>query len=208
MSLSGLDSDRILAYMDDIVEFSKTFEDHIVNIEQLFARLRESGISLKLSKCIFASDKVDFLGFELSRTGIKPQIRLTEAIESYKRPATKKELRGFLGLAGFYRAFIPNFADISAPLNSLTNDNVPFIWTDECEEAFMRLKMKLTSEPVLKFPDLNQPFVVEVDASNHAVGGILSQKGSDEQLHPVAYFSTALRKAQKIGLQPIKKPSL
>ena len=69
--------------------------------------------------------------------------------------------------------------------------------TDVCEEAFMRLKMKLRSEPVLKFPDLNQPFVVEVDASNHAVGGILSQKGSDDQLHPVAYFSTALRKAQK-----------
>ena len=115
MSLSGLNSDRILAYMDDIEVFSKTFEDHIVSIEQLFARLRESDISLKLSKCIFASDKVDFLGFELSRTGIKPQNRLTEAIESYKRPATKKELRGFLGLAGFYRAFIPNFADISAP---------------------------------------------------------------------------------------------
>lgn len=197
MSLSGLDSDRILAYMDDIVVFSKTFEDHVVSIEQLFARLRESGISLKLSKCIFASDKVDFLGFELSRTGIKPQTRLTESIESYKRPTTKKELRGFLGLAGFYRAFIPNFADISAPLNGLTNDNVPFIWTDMCEEAFVQLKMKLTSEPILKFPDLNQPFVVEVDASNYAVGGILSQKGSDEQLHPVAYFSTALQKAQK-----------
>ena len=84
MSLSGLDYDRILAHMDDIVVFSKTFEDHIVNIEQLFARLRESGISLKLSKCIFASEKVDFLGFELSRTGIKPQTRLTEAIDSYK----------------------------------------------------------------------------------------------------------------------------
>eukprot|EP00112_Aurelia_sp_Birch-Aquarium-sp1_P010237 Seg2195.9 transcript_id=Seg2195.9/GoldUCD/mRNA.D3Y31 product="Retrovirus-related Pol polyprotein from transposon 17.6" pseudo=true protein_id=Seg2195.9/GoldUCD/D3Y31 len=158
MSLSGLDSDRILAYMDDIVVFSKTFEDHV---------------------CIFASDKVDFLGFELSRTGIKPQTRLTESTKSYKRPTTKKELRGFLGLAGFHRAFIPNFADISAPLNGLTNDKVPFIWTDMCEEAFVQLKMKLTSEPILKFPDLNQPFVVEVDASNYAVGGILSQKGSN-----------------------------
>ena len=85
MSLSCLDSDRILAYMDDIVVFSKTFEDHIVSIEQLFARLRESGISLKISKCIFGGVKANFLGFELSHTGIKPQTHLTEVIESYKR---------------------------------------------------------------------------------------------------------------------------
>ena len=104
---------------------------------------------------------------------------------------------GFLGLAGFYRAFISNFAGISAPLNALTSDNVPFLWTSECEDAFLQLKAKLISEPILKFPDLNQPFFVEVDASNHAVGGILSQKGVSEQLHPVAYFSTALRKDQK-----------
>ena len=135
---------------------------------------------------------MDFLGLELSSHGIKPQPRLTEAIELYKRPSTRKELRGFLGLAGFYRAFISNFAGISAPLNALTSDNGLFLWTSECKDAFLQLKAKLISEPILKFPDLNQPFFVEVDASNHAVGGILSQKGVSEQLHPLAYFSTAL----------------
>ena len=114
--------------MDDTVVFSKTFDDHITSIKQLFTQLRESGISLKLSKCIFASNKVDFLGFELSSHSIKPQPHVTEAIDLYKQPNTRKELHGFLGLAGFYRAFISNSAGISAPLNALTSDNVLFLW--------------------------------------------------------------------------------
>ena len=105
--LSGLSPDRILAYMDDIVIFSQTFPEHFDHLEQIFQRLRLSGISLKLSKCVFASDKVDFLGFELSTIGIKPQSRLTEAIHNFGHSSTRKELKSFLGLAGFYRAFIP-----------------------------------------------------------------------------------------------------
>ena len=129
ITLSGLQSDRILAYMDDIVIFSTIFKEHLENLEQIFQRLRSSGICLKLSKCVFAREKVNFLGFSLSREGIKPQSRLTEAIERFQRPSNKKELKGFLGLAGFYRAFIPNFANISQPLNELTGENVPFQWS-------------------------------------------------------------------------------
>eukprot|EP00794_Sanderia_malayensis_P010295 gene10295-11356_t len=197
ITLAGLASDRILAYMDDVVVFSRTFNEHLVNLEKIFNRLRTSGISLKLSKCLFASDKVDFLGFELSREGIKPQARLTTAIQSYKTPSTKKELKGFLGLAGFYRAFIPDFAHISQPLNALTSEKSAYVWSDDCEKAFNALKNKLLSEPVLKFPDLEKPFELEVDASNYAVGGILSQRGPDDQVHPIAYFSTALQNSQK-----------
>ena len=113
ITLAGLKTNRILAYMDNIVIFSRTFEEHLTNIEQLFQHLQSSGISQKLSKCVFGSDKVDFLGFELSRPGIKPQNRLTEAIQTYQRPSTKKELKAFLGLAGFYQAFIADFAEIS-----------------------------------------------------------------------------------------------
>eukprot|EP00794_Sanderia_malayensis_P019806 gene19806-21746_t len=197
ITLSGLASDRTLGYMDDIVIFSPPFKEHLADIEQVFHRLRSSGISLKISKCIFASHKVDFLGFELSKNGIQPQTRLTDAIRSYERPLTKKQLKGFLGLAGFYRAFIPGFATISQPLNSLTSDTVVFKWSDDCENAFNQLKEQLLSEPVLQFPNLNQPFVIEVDASDLAVGGVLSQTGPDNQPHPVAYFSTALQKSQR-----------
>ena len=134
---------------------------------------------------------------QLSNEGIKPQSRLTDAIQTFGVPKTKKELKGFLGLAGFYRDFIPNFTHISKPLKELTSDKVPFCWTSACDSAFDTLKNLLSSEPVLRFPDLNTPFVLEVDASNYAVGGILSQKAPDNTLHPVAYFSTALQKSQQ-----------
>ena len=194
ITLSGLPSDRVLAYMDDIVIFSGNFQEHLHNLEQVFQRLQSSGISLKLFKCVFACDKVDFLGFELSKGGIK---RLTEAINNYKRPETRKELKGFLGLTGFYRSFIHNFAEICQPSNKLTSKNDPFQWDDSCETVFSVLKQKLLSKPVLSFPKLGDRFIVEVDASNHAVGGVLSQVGNDNCFHPVAYFSTALQPSQK-----------
>lgn len=197
MSLSGLPSDRTLAYMDDIVVFSKSFEDHLYSLEQIFQRLSSSGISLKLSKCVFACEKVDFLGFELSKSGIKPQSRLTTAINQFQRPTTQKELKGFLGLSGFYRAFIPAFATISKPLTAMTSHKVPFTWTDECEKSFQELKHALSSEPVLAFPNTNKPFIVDVDASNLAVGGVLSQIDDNGDSHPIAFFSTALVQSQK-----------
>ena len=197
IALSGLPGDRILAYMDDMVVFSKSFSEHLEDLQQIFRRLRYSSISLKLSKCVFASERVDFLGFTLSAAGIQPQARLTEAIKQYQPPANKKQLKGFLGLAGFYRSFIPKFADISKPLNALTNHDTPFFWSKDCQNAFQDLKYALTSEPVLMFPNFSQSFIVEVDASNYAVGGVLSQLGLDHREHPVAYFSTALQKSQQ-----------
>ena len=126
INLAGLPTNRILAYMDGIVIFSSTFSDHLECIEQLFKRLQSSNISLKLSKCTFDSNMVDFLGFQLPIEGSKPQSKFTEAIPKYGVPETKKELKGFLGLAGFYRDFIPNFSHINKPLNELTSDKVPF----------------------------------------------------------------------------------
>ena len=188
ITLSGLASDRILGYMDDIVIFSPSFKEHLADIEQVFHRLQSSGISLKISN--FARHKVDFLGFELSKKGIQPQTRLTDdAILSYEGSTTKK-------LAGFFPAFISGFATISRPLKSLTSDTVVFKWSDDCENAFKQLKEQLSSDPVLQFPNLNQPFVIEVDASDLAAGGVLSQTGPDDQSHPVAYFSTALQQSQ------------
>ena len=113
--------------------------------------------------------KVDFVGFELSVDGIKPQHRLADAINKFPQP-TKKELRRFLGMAGFYRAFIKDFAYISQPLNKLTSDNVKFVWDNSCKNAFQSLKQQLVREPVLAFPKPND----EVDASDYAAGGVLS----------------------------------
>ena len=164
--LSRLPSDHILAYMDDIVVFSRSFQEHLTDIKQVFNRLRVSGISLKLSKCVFASTKVDFLGFELSKEGIRPQTHLTDAVHSYQTPSSRKQLKGFLGLAGLYHDFISTFASISQPLNHLTSDKIPYQWSDSCGKAFNRLKEQLLSEPVLTFSNLNHPFIVEVDTSD------------------------------------------
>ena len=195
--LSGLPTNRILAYMDDIVIFSRNFDQHIKDIEAVFNRLRDANISLKASKCVFAARRVDFLGYDLSSEGIKPQKRLTTAIKEFPRPENRKGVKRFLGMAGFYRNFIRNFGDISHPLNKLTSDNVKFTWDEHCEESFKTLKNLLASEPVLAFPRLGEDFIVDVDASDLAFGGVLIQEGSDSQLHPVAYFSDAVQKSQR-----------
>ena len=166
------------------------------DLKAVFDCLRAAKVTLKASKCVFAAQKVDFLGFELSVTGIKPQTRLTNAINHLPHPESKKEFRRFLGMAGLYRAFIKDFATISRPLNKLTADNSKFVWDSSCEAAFQELKQHLMCEPILAFPQLNKPFVVEVDASDYAAGGILSQIGDDNVLHPIAYFSTSFTGSQ------------
>ena len=190
--LSGLPQDGILAYLDDIVVFSSSFEIHMNDLEDVFKRLRAANVSLKLSKCKFATDNVDFLGYNLSVEGIKPQEFLTESIFSFQKPTNKKEVKQFLGLSGFYRSFIRKFSEISQPLRKLTSANVKFVWDDKCEIAFSRLKNLLSSEPVLAFPDPNFPFIIEADAGQYSVGGVLSQRKEDGYVHPIAYFSRSL----------------
>ena len=124
---------------------------------------------------MFADNKVDFLGFELSPDGIKPQDRLTAAINQLPTPKSEKKIKRCLGMTGFYHNFIRDFATISQPLNELTCDNVPYLWTKECESAFQILQQQLLSRPVMAFPQLGTQFVVEVDASVFAAGGVLSQ---------------------------------
>ena len=154
-------------------------------------------MTLKASNCVFAGQKVEFLGFELSVDGIKPQKRLTNAINQLRLPESKKELRRFLDMAGFYRTFIKDFATLSQPLNRLTGDNVKFVWDASCEATFLEIKHHLMCEPFLAFPKLNGPFIVEVDASDVAAGGIFSQKGEDNILHPIAYFPTSFTNTQR-----------
>ena len=131
ITLSGLPSERVLAYMEDIVVYSKSFDEHLESLNKVFGCLRSSSITLKLSKCVFAIEHVDFLGLNLSAARIRPQSRLKEAIDNYQRPDSKKSLKGFLGLAGFNRSFIPNFAHVSQPLNALTSSETPFVWNNE-----------------------------------------------------------------------------
>ena len=197
LTLSGLPPDRILAYMDDIVIFTKTFADHVNALNLIFERLRKSSIQLRADKCVFGADKLEFLGFVLSCDGVRPQRRLTEAVRSFATPTNRKEIRRFLGMAGFYRNFIKDFATIAKPLSELTSENVKFSWSEDCESSFSKLKTALATAPVLSFPQPNKEFILEVDASGVAVGGVLSQVQNDGIVHPVAYFSTSLTPTQR-----------
>ena len=196
MCLSGVSFDRIFAYMDDVVIFSRKWSEHKKELNSVFKKLSEAGITLKASKCVIGSHAVEFLGYRLSEKGIEPQDRLIAALREFARPETRKAVKSFLGLAGFYRSFIPNFAAIAHPLNKLTSDNVKFEWSDSCEKAFSELKRLLSSKPVLAFPRLGEPFVIDVDASDLAFGGVLMQKGPDNFLHPVGYFSDSVKASQ------------
>ena len=132
----------------------------------------------------------------MNEEGIHPQKALVEAIQDFNCPKTKKEVRQFLGTVGFYRDFIRNFADISSPSRRLTQNNVRFKWSEDCETSFEELKKLLIQYPVLAFPITNKEFIVEVDASKFAVGGVLQQEQHDGTVKPVNYCSFALSAAQ------------
>ena len=155
--LSVITPDRVLAYIDDIVTFSKTFAEHKLILEKVFQCLLKAGVTLKISKCNFANNVVDFLDYKLSEKGVKPQKQLTKATMTVSRPQNRNEVHRFLGLAGFYRSSIPDFANIARPLNARTSDNVLLKLTNNCELPFNSLKDKLSSEHVLSFPELESP---------------------------------------------------
>ena len=195
--LSGLPPDRVLAYLDDIVIFSKSFDEHKRVVDMVLDKLEAAGITLRPEKCVFGSNEVNYLGYYMNEEGIRPQKALVEAIQDFRRPETKKEVRRFLGTVGFYRDFIRNFAVISTPLRNLTKENTRFLWSEDCDKSFQELKGLLTKYPVLAFPITNKEFIVEVDACKTAVGGVLHQEQHDGTVRPVSYCSYALSPTQQ-----------
>ena len=195
--LSGLPTDRLAAYLDDIVIFSKSWEEHISDVDMVLRRFSEANISLRPDKCVFGSDEIDFLGYHINENGITPRKELVDSIIDFKQPKSKKEIKRFLGTVGFYHNFIEKFSDISYPLRHLTKDEVPFEWTPACSEAFELLKNRISTKPILAFPITNKPIIVEVDASGEAIGGVLTQEQQDGTIKPVAYYSCAMSKQEQ-----------
>ena len=179
-------------YLDDLIVWAPDFSTLVERLMKLFTLLKDNGVKLNLSKCEIGKKSVTFLGHVLSAVGSEPDPKNLEAIKAMKPPTTVKEVRRFLGMCGFYRKHVQNFAKIATPLSNLTKKTVPFQWTEQCMQAFETLKAKLTQAPVLAKAQLDQPFIVTTDASNTHVGGVLSQIQKDEQIKPVAYFSKKL----------------
>jgi hypothetical protein len=146
-------------------------------------------------KCVFATDTVEYLGHLVTKDGVKPDPRKVQAIREYPTPRTVRDVRAFIGLAGYYRRHVQNFAKIAKPLTNLTRKNVPFEWGPEQETAFRKLKDISNQEPLLIYPNFSQPFIVACDVSTKAVGAIFLQVRNGEE-RPVAFCSRQLNPAE------------
>ena len=197
--LAGLEWDCCFVYIDDILIASQSFEEHMHHLQLVFERLRQAGLRLKPKKCLFLRERVPYLGFVISKYGIQVDPSKTDKVKNFPTPTDPTSVRSFVGLASYYRRFVPRFAAIAAPLHRLTKKDVKFEWSEECETAFCRLKSLLTEAPVLVYPRFGEGehFLLETDASGIGLGAVLSQKQSDGKYHPVAYASRSLQPNEK-----------
>ena len=175
-----------MAYLDDIIIYSSTPEEHLKHIKTVFEKLRHAKLSMKLSKCHFFTKEIQYLGHILGIEGIKPVPAKTEAIRAMHPPVNPKQVCAFLGLVGYYRKFIKNFAKIVKPLTMLTRMDVKFKWKETHHSTFMKLKEAIIQAPILQYPDTTKPYIVYTDASNDACRAQLSQICNGTEL-PVSY---------------------
>ena len=174
--LKGLNWHVCLVYLDDIITFSRTVEEHIDILRQVFERLRKAKLKLAPKKCFLFREEVKYLGHYVSAAGIRVDPKKVSAVKEYPIPKTVTEVRAFLGLAGYYRRFCKEYSKVARPLHDLTHLDIPFIWGPAQQNAFEVLKTKLTEAPVLSYPDPGKPYVLYTDASRLAVGYVLSQE--------------------------------
>ncbi|KAG1930770.1 thy-1 membrane glycoprotein [Pimephales promelas] len=194
--LADLQWTTCLVYLDDIIVFGRTFQEHLQRLEEVLLKLRHAKLKVKPSKCTIFSSQVQYLGHVISAEGVMADPSKVEAVQAWPTPKTQTEVRSFVGLASYYRRFIKGFAEIARPLHQLTEKGKRFVWREECQEAFQQLKSRLISAPVLAYPDPKKPFILDTDASDVGVGAVLSQEdGGLERV--VAYASRALTKQER-----------
>lgn len=194
-------------YLDDVVIYSATWSDHVSSLYDVFSRLAAASLTLNLTKCEFAKASVTYLGKKVGNGEVRPIEAKVDAILAYPVPTTRRELRRFLGMIGYYRCFCKNFSTVVAPLTKLCSPKITFKWTDECQNAFLCSKSLLCSAPVLSAPEVGRPFKLEVDASATGVGAVLLQDGADGISHPVSYFSAKFN-CHQMNYSTIEKETL
>ena len=200
--------DGLIVYLDDMMVYGSSIEEVRNRLEIIFLRLRKHGLKLKPSKCHFFKDQVTFLGHTISARGIETDKEKIRAVTQWSKPETEKQLRQFLGLASYFRRFIKGFAQIAGPLHELIGgqkktqkrkviqSNWKEKWTDKCDQAFAELKEKLTTAPLLGYPDFTMPFCLEVDASLEGFGAVLMQQQHGKNI-VIAYASRKLKAQEK-----------
>lgn len=188
--------DYAAAYLDDILIFSNSWKEHLDHIRKVFQRIKDAGLTLNSGKCVFGVAEVDYLGHHIGLGKVQPRENKVIALLNYSRPTNKKQLQAFLGLAGFYRKYIPHYSHITAILTDLLKQGAKFTWSEEAQQTFLDIKSRLVSRPILHPPNFDIPFHLSVDSSNLATGAVLFQC-HDGIEYPICYFSHKLDKHQK-----------
>lgn len=194
--LKSLNVDHVYAYQDDFIICANDFQEMIAKVEAVLKILSKYNMTLTPDKCRFFQEEIDYLGFHISHKTISPVEFNIAKINKFSPPKTPKQVKRFLGLCGFYRSIIPNFAELTGILNELTQKNKKFVWNDEHQTAFEKLQDIFFSKPFVTLPDWNKKFFLNTDASKNAVSAVLLQE-HEGKFHPVAYFSKSLNKAEK-----------
>jgi hypothetical protein len=189
--------DFAMVYLDDIIIYSTDELNHVNHLRQVFEVIREANLKIGLDKCEIGVDQIQYLGHVISAAGLLPDPRLIEKVKECPTPKSIKDVHSFVGLASYYRRFVLNFAKIVKPLTQMLGKDEKFSWTVECQQAFDTLKERLTTAPILIYPDLNKPFIVQTDASNEAIGAVLSQTSTDDKEHPIAFVSRSLTNCER-----------
>ena len=189
--------ETVEAYIDDTATYSNDFDEHLVHLRKTFDAAMKAGIKLKASKCHFCYPEIEFVGHLVSEEGIRMMPEKVERVQAWPVPKNQTELKGFLGLAGYYRRLIKDFASIAVPLNKMTSKKIPYQWGKEQQEAFEKLKLAMTTAPVLRKPNFQQDWVLDVDASDVALGAVLGQEDEDGVVHPVYFWSRQLGDPEK-----------
>ncbi|GBG85385.1 hypothetical protein CBR_g40027 [Chara braunii] len=178
----------VVAYLDDILIFSKSAKEHAQHVETVLSLLRQHKYKVNLEKCEFGRTKILYLGHEVSAEGIRPEDAKVATIRDWPRPQTVTEVTSFLGMCGYYRNFVKNYSTVASPLTDLSRLDTLWDWSDECEGAFKRLKHALMNHEVLMVPDPQKPFIVTTDASQYGIGAVLAQQDG-KKLRPIEHMS-------------------
>ena len=197
IAMKGLTRQSLMIYLDDIIVFSQTEVQHIERLTQVFERLREANLKIKVNKSSLFQKQVKYLGHVISAEGISTDPDKIKAIQNIKTPVNTKDIKSLLGMAGYYRKFIQDYATIVQPLTRLLKKKVPYLWTEECAKSLNTLKSAMISSDILMYPDFMKEFILDTDCSGIAMGAVLSQLNEQEEEKPIAYFSRSLNNAQR-----------
>ena len=187
----------VLIFLDDVLLYSGDVDQHMQNLRITFETLREANLRLKPKKCKFFQKQVDYLGHTIQADGTSPDPGKVEAVKEWPVPKNVTDVRSFVGFCSYYRRFIRNFAEIARPLHAVTKKNARFEWNEDCQVAFERLKLELTTAPMLQYPDYKSPFVVDTDASNVSLGAVLSNVIDGDE-RPLVFASRVLSKTESM----------